>query len=266
MPHDPARYGDAFADVYDDWYGEAFDTDTAVAALAALAGAGPVLELGVGTGRLAVPLAARGLTVIGVDGSAAMLERLAAKPGGQLVHPLLADMADPFGEHGPPIEASTADRSVRLGPDAEGSFRLVFAAYNTFFNLDSAEAQRRCLAACARLLAPGGGLAIEAFVPTDDDVARTSLDVKAVTVDGVVLTATEHDAAAQVITGQHVEITAGGVRLRPWRVRYLTPDQLDALAADVGLLRAERWGGWDGRPFDEGCDTHVSVYRPAPPR
>lgn len=251
--HDPARYGDAFADVYDDWYGELFDTDAAVEALAALAGPGPVLELGVGTGRLAVPLALRGLTVIGVDGSQAMLDRLAAKPGGDRVHPLLADMADLFDE---------SPGGTRLGPDAEGAFRLVFAAYNTFFNLDSDDAQRRCLAQCARLLAPGGGLALEAFVPTDDDVPRTSLDVRSVTVGAVVLTATEHDPDAQVITGQHIELRDGGVRLRPWRVRYLTPAQLDARAADAGLRLAERWGGWDGRPFDDSCDTHVSVYRP----
>jgi SAM-dependent methyltransferase len=260
VAHDPARYGDAFADVYDDWYGELFDTEAAVEALAALAGSGPVLELGVGTGRLAIPLAQRGLTVIGVDGSAAMLERLAAKPGGDRVHPLLADMADLFGE------AGSSETDTRLGPDVEGAFRLVFAAYNTFFNLDSADTQRRCLAQCARLLAPGGGLAIEAFVPTDDEVPRTSLDVKAVTVHGVVLTATEHDRDAQVITGQHVEIGADGVRLRPWRVRYLSPTQLDALAREAGLERTERWGAWDGRPFDDTCDTHVTVYRPAAPR
>ncbi len=255
--HDPARYGDAFADVYDDWYGELFDTDAAVEALAALAGAGPVIELGVGTGRLAIPLAARGLTVVGVDGSAAMLDRLADKPGGDRVHPLRADMAALFGEEGSP----TTD--ARLGPDAEGAFRLVFAAYNTFFNLDTEPAQRRCLTHCARLLAPGGGLAVEAFVPTEGDVPRTSLDVRSVTTDGVVLTATEHEPDAQLITGQHVEITEGGIRLRPWSVRYLTPGQLDRMAADAGLVRTERWGGWDGRAYDDACDTHVSVYRSA---
>lgn len=255
--HDPARYGDAFADVYDDWYGGLFDTDAAVDALAALAGPGPVVELGVGTGRLAIPLAARGLTVIGVDGSATMLARMADKPGGDRVHPLRADMAALFDDEG------SASSDTRLGHDAVGAFRLVFAAYNTFFNLDSEPAQRRCLAQCARLLAPGGGLAIETFVPADGDVPRTSLDVRSVSADGVVLTATEHEPEAQLITGQHVQITEGGIRLRPWSVRYLTPEQLDRLAADAGLVRAERWGGWDGRVFDDACDTHVSVYRPA---
>lgn len=260
--HDPSRYGDAFADVYDEWYGEAFDTASAVEALGALAGAGPVLELGVGTGRLAIPLAARGLTVIGVDASNAMLDQLRAKPGGDRVHPLLADMADVLGDPQDTGAHGTAS-NTRLGPDAVGAFSLVFAAYNTFFNLDTEAAQLRCLEQCARLLAPGGGLVLEAFVPTDADVPRTSLDVRSVRLDGVVLTATEHDAANQVITGQHVELTATGVRLRPWQVRYLTPGQLDELAGRVGLTRTDRWGGWDGRAFDEGCDTHVTVYRRA---
>jgi SAM-dependent methyltransferase len=262
--HEPAQYGDAFADVYDEWYGASFDTDAAVATLAALAGTGPVLELGVGTGRLAIPLAAGGLTVIGVDASAAMLERLGAKPGGSRVHPLLADMGDLLGEAADAAEAGVGTvPPSRLGPDAIGAFALVFAAYNTFFNLTTDEAQRRCLDQCARLLAPGGALAVEAFVPTDEDVPRTSLDVRSVRADAVVLTATEHDADAQLIQGQHVELTEAGVRLRPWRVRYRTPSQLDQLAAHAGLVRAERWGAWDGRRFDESCDTHVTVYRRA---
>jgi SAM-dependent methyltransferase len=250
--NDPARYGDAFADVYDDWYDASFDTASAVDALAALAGHGPVLELGVGTGRLAIPLADRGLAVAGVDASAAMLERLAAKDGGDGVHAVLADMAD----------LPAADElSLRALPVGGGGFSLVFAAYNTFLNLDTEEAQRACLRRCAGLLAEGGTVVVEAFVPVDGDVARTSLDVRSVTVDAVVLTATEVDVANQVVTGQHVEIGPSGVRLRPWRVRYLRPAQLDAMAASCGLTLVDRWGGWDRRPFDDDCDTHVSLYR-----
>jgi SAM-dependent methyltransferase len=250
--NDPARYGDAFADVYDDWYDESFDTASTVAALAALAGDGPLLELGVGTGRLAIPLADRGLPVVGVDASAAMLDRLAAKDGGGAVHAVLADMA-----HLPDLHALAHPASQGLGP----GFSLVFAAYNTFLNLDTEEAQRACLRRCAELLAEGGTVAIEAFVPVDGDVARTSLDVRSVTLDAVVLTATEVDVDNQLVTGQHVEIGVGGVRLRPWRVRYLHPGQLDALAAACGLALLDRWGGWDRRPFDDDSNTHVSLYR-----
>jgi len=251
--HDPARYGDAFADVYDDWYRDAFDTEGAVAALVALAGDGPVLELGVGTGRLAIPMAREGLPVVGVDASAAMLERLAAKDGGHLVRAVLGDMAD-------------LDALADLGdPDRRAAppFSLVFAAYNTFFNLDTEAAQRRCLRSCAALLADGATLVVEAFVPAEGELARTSLDVRSVTVDAVVLTATEIDLADQVVTGQHVEIRDGSVRLRPWRVRYLSPAQLDALASACGLVRVERWGGWDRRAFDDSCQSHVTLYRRA---
>lgn len=259
--HDPSQYGDAFADVYDDWYDETFDTDATVAALTTLAGTGPVLELGVGTGRLAIPLAATGLTVVGVDASAAMLERLAAKPGAERVRVLHADMADLLGAAGDPAPMGPESAGPGLGPEALGAFTLVFAAYNTFFNLTGDDAQRRCLDQCARLLAPGGVLALEAFVPADTEVERTSLDVRSVTGDAVVLTATEHHATEQLIRGQHVELHAEGIRLRPWTVRYCTPDQLDEVARGAGLVRARRWGGWDGRPFDETCDAHVTLYR-----
>jgi SAM-dependent methyltransferase len=259
--HDPARYGEAFADVYDDWYADAFDTDGAVATLTGLAGPGPVLELGVGTGRLALPLAGAGLTVVGLDASPAMFERLSAKPGAAGVHTVLADMADVGG-------AITAAAGSPELPESPGElipiagYRLVFCAYNTFLNLDTEDAQRRCLAGCADLLAPDGAVVIEAYVPAPPDgLPRTSLDVAKVTTDAVVLTATEHDPLAQVVTGQHVELRDGTVRLRPWRVRYLTPEQLDALAADAGLVLAERWSDWRGTPFDDDSDTHVSVYR-----
>lgn len=254
MLHDPSRYGEAFADVYDDWYADAFDTEGAVATLTDLAGPGPVLELGVGTGRLALPLAAAGLTVVGLDASPAMFEQLAAKPGAAGVHTVLADMA----EVGPAVAGAAASGD---GIPSAG-YRLVFCAYNTFLNLDTEEAQRRCLAGCADLLAPDGAVVIEAYVPAPPEgVPRTSLDVARVTTDAVVLTATEHDPVAQVVTGQHMELRDGTVRLRPWRVRYLTPEQLDALAADAGLVLSARWQDWRGTPFDDDSDTHVSVYR-----
>ena len=257
MLHDPSRYGEAFADVYDDWYADAFDTEGAVATLTGLAGPGPVLELGVGTGRLALPLAAAGLTVVGLDASPAMFERLAAKPGAAGVPTVLADMA----EVGAAVTAAAESADPTGAPIPRAGYRLVFCAYNTFLNLDTEDAQRRCLAGCADLLGPDGAVVIEAYVPAPPEgVPRTSLDVAKVTTDAVVLTATEHDPLTQVVTGQHVELRDGTVRLRPWRVRYLTPEQLDALAAEAGLVLAERWSDWRGTPFDDDSDTHVSVY------
>jgi SAM-dependent methyltransferase len=254
--HGADAYGEAFADVYDDWYGESFDTAGAVELLRELAGAGPVLELGVGTGRLALPLAARGLEVVGVDASTSMLDRLAAKPGAEAVTTVLADMAD------------VAERVPRPAPPGGGAgYRLVFSAYNTFLNLDTEAAQQRCLDGVAALLADDGAAVVEVYVPAPPaDVPVRSLGVARVLADAVVLTCTEHDPEHQVVTGQHVELRDGSVRLRPWRVRYLAPEQLDALAAGAGLALAERWADWRRTPFDDDSDTHVSVYRRAGPR
>ncbi len=238
----PTSYGEAFADVYDDWYEHISDVDATVTRGRALAGDGTALELGVGTGRLALPLAATGVPTWGVDASAAMLHRLRAKPGGHAVRVVQADMAAP-------------------GLSADGRFAVVFCAYNTFFNLDAPEAQRNCLAWVARALAPHGRLAIEAFVPTDAaETPEGPVSVRSVDADRVVVSVATRDVPAQTISGQFVDVSEGGVRLRPYRVRYLFPDQLDALAAATGLARVDRWADWDGTPFTADSPNHVSVY------
>lgn len=245
----PATYGDGFADVYDDWYGGLAGLDDAVAALAALADGGRVLELGVGSGRLAVPLAATGTEVWGLDASPAMLDRLAAAPGGGRVHAVLGDMADP--------RAALA----AAGAPPEGGFAVVALAFNTFLLLAAAEAQQRCIEACAGLLAPGGCLVIEAYVPADPPAdAETVLEPRAVELDRVVFTVSTHRPAEQVVHGQHVELRESGIRLRPWVLRYLALDQLDDLAAGAGLRCRERWRSWDRQPFSEADPLHISVY------
>lgn len=245
----PATYGDAFADVYDEWYGGLEGLDDAVDAIAHLAGGGRLLELGVGSGRLAVPLAARGLDVWGLDASPAMLARLAVSPGGDRVHAVTGDMADPA----PPLEAAG-------GRPGDG-FAVVALAFNTFFLLATVEAQRRCLAAAADLLAPSGCLVLEAYVPADPPAdAQTVLEPRAVELDRVVFTVSTHRPDEQVVHGQHVELRETGIRLRPWVLRYLTPDQLDELAGEVGLRRRERWGSWARAPFLDTDPLHVSVY------
>ena len=238
----PAAYGEAFADVYDEWYERISDVDATVARVRALAGDGEVLELGVGTGRLALPLAGTGVPTWGLDASAPMLRHLRAKPGGDRVRVVLADMAAP---------ALAAD----------GRFAVVFCAYNTFFNLDTPDAQRACLAWVARALAPDGRLAIEAFVPTDaDEGAGGPVTVRSIEPDRVVLSMAARDTTGQTITGQFVDISEAGIRLRPYRIRYLFPDQLDAVAATAGLGLVDRWADWDGHPFTADSPNHVSVY------
>ena len=130
-----------------------------------------------------------------------------------------------------------ADLDAVLGPpapDAAG-FALAFAAYNTLFNLPTVDAQRDCVQAVAARLAPGGRLVVEGFVPADDPTARRDdVAVSRIGTDELVLSATLHDRDAQTITGQHVQITEAGIRLRPWLVRYLLPAQLDEIAAVGG--------------------------------
>jgi SAM-dependent methyltransferase len=240
-PFGAASYGDAFADVYDDWYDELPGTDGCVETLAALAGRRPLLELGVGTGRLALPLAAQGVPVVGLDASTAMLTRLRAKPGAERVRLVCADMATP--------------------PFTGERFGVIVVAFNTFFNVGSRGDQQRCLAAAGRLLAPDGALVVETVVFPDTDEEVKGVDASIVELDRVVLTASRLDPTQRRVVGQHIEIDEHGVRLRPWLLHYLLPSELDDLAAAAGLAVQSRAEGWNGDPFTADSRHQVSVYR-----
>jgi SAM-dependent methyltransferase len=245
-------YGDAFADVYDDWYADITDLETTVSFVADLATArgarpGSVLELGVGTGRLALPLRARVAEVTGVDSSRKMLERLAIADPDRTVKIVLGDMVDDL---------------------PSGQYDVVLAAYNTVFNLTTAELQQACFDRVADALSPDGVFVVEAFVPRHDhgaDQPRGSqVTVRSMTADTVVLSASVHDASTQVAEGQFIEITeVGGVRLRPWSIRWADPDELDRMAAHSGLRVSERWADYDRSTFDSASDRHVTVYTSA---
>jgi len=237
-----ASYGDAFADVYDDWYAGVSDVAATVDLVAELAGAGGrVLELGVGTGRLAVPLAERGLVVTGVDASRAMLEHLRVRDRQGRVAVVDGDMVDDQ----PP-----------------GPFDVVLVAYNTLFNLPSRDRQAACFAAVAARLAAGGHFVVEAFVPEDPPRRGTSVDVRSMTASEVVLSVSVHDPDEQRAAGQFVHLADGRpVQLRPWSIRYATPTELDAMAGDAGLRLAERWEDVTRAPFDADSARHLSVYR-----
>ncbi|HLM18865.1 MAG TPA: class I SAM-dependent methyltransferase [Acidimicrobiia bacterium] len=241
-----STYGDAFVDVYDEWYLGITDVDSSVSALADLAahsGDAPIVELGVGTGRLAIPLAERvgPRTLWGIDTSEAMLAALAAKRHG-LVRAVHGDMVDALQQ-------------------IPGAIGLVFVAYNTFFNLGSAERQQRCFNAVASRLHDDGRFVIEAFVPDDPPRSGDHIEVKTLTADRVVLSVTRYDGDAHVAEGQFVELTErGGVRLRPWSIRYASPQELDAMAAHAGLRVSERWETFRGDPFTADSPSHVTVY------
>jgi SAM-dependent methyltransferase len=241
-----STYGDRFADIYDDWYGDVTDVDACTAHLAGLVeavGGGPLLELGVGSGRLALPLVERGIEVHGIDASSQMLARLRAKPGGATVRTTLGDMAE-LALHEPP------------------PFAVVLVAFNTLFNLGTAAEQQRCLRRAGDLLAPGGRVVIEAFVPRDDiDAQSQAVTPRHVTADEVVLSVSQVDPTAQTITGQHIHVRESGIRLRPWHLRYAGPDELDAMAEQAGLVLDTRHGGWRHEPFTPASGVHVSTYR-----
>ncbi|HEX6419931.1 MAG TPA: methyltransferase domain-containing protein [Acidimicrobiales bacterium] len=243
----PSTYGDRFADVYDDWYHDVSDVAATVERIAGLAAArdGRVLELGAGSGRLALPLADRGLEVWAVDASAAMLARLRAKPGARRVRAVVDDMAD------------------LRAPGLPATVGVVLCAFNTLFNLTDTAAQRSCLRRVHDLLAPGGCLLLEAFVPPpggEADAVVSAVEPRHIGLDEVVLTVSRLDPATRTITGQHVQITEAGVRLRPWVLHYASPTELDALAAEAGLTLVERHAGWRGEPFAAGAPVHVSRY------
>ncbi len=214
--YDASSYGDAFADVYDAWYGDVSDVDATVALVGELAGSGGrVLELGVGTGRLALPLAAAGLAVTGIDASGPMLDRLRAADPDGTVTTAVGDMADDL---------------------PAGEFDVVLVAYNTLFNLTADGEQTRCVEQVAQRLVPGGRLVVEAFVPEEPFRDGSDVSVRSMDVDRVVLAVARYTAEAQQAAGHFVELSeAGGIRLRPWFIRYSTVEQLDAMAADAGL-------------------------------
>ena len=234
----PDRYGESFADVYDEWYD---DVSNASATAEFVSGFGPeqrVLELGVGTGRLSTAIAGAGHFVVGVDASTSMLERFSGNEQSLAVG---ADMA--------------------VLPMRDSSFDTVLVATNTLFNLHSEAGQAACLAESRRALRLGGRLIVEAMIPGEPDPHLDRLvTTRSIDVDSVVLTATIRDEATQQITGQHIQISEAGTRLRPWKIRYSTPDQLDALAMDAGFLLGDRYENWQGDPVTDGSSNAVSVY------
>ena len=237
------RYDDRRAEAYDHRYRARFaEAGEAVEFLAGLGRPpGPVLELGIGTGRLALPLAAGGVEVHGIDASPAMLARLRAKPGGDAI---------------PVVEGDFADAGNLL----DRPYALVFVAFNTLFELGSQDDQLRCFRGVAAHLLPGGAFVVEAIAPVGAP-GGDALTVVDVGEDRVSLQATRHDPAAQVVTGHTLTPTGdGGIGLWPVGVRYATVPELDLMARVAGLRLRERYAGWTGEPFTDGSVRHVSVY------
>jgi SAM-dependent methyltransferase len=238
-----ATYGDRIADLYDSWAGGIFATHECVERVARLAGPGPVLELGVGTGRVAVPLAERGLDVVGIDASPAMLARLAEKASGHPVRGVRGDFAD---------------------VPVDGTFSLILVVADTLFMLTSQEKQVRCFAKAAAHLACDGVMVVEAFVPSATRyLSGHDTAVRHVGSDSVLLGVAAHDPVEQRLDAQQILITADGIRLIPGVLRYASPAELDLMARIGGLRLRERSSDWRGTPFTAASARHISVYERA---
>jgi SAM-dependent methyltransferase len=206
--------------------------------LAGLAGSGRALELGIGTGRIALPLAARGVPVHGIDLSRAMVARLRAKPGGAAIPVTIGDFAT---------------------GRAEGTFSLAYLVFNTIMNLTTQEAQVACFRNVAAHLEPGGCFLIEVMVP---DLRRLPPGQDAVPFrvgpDGVAFDL--YDTATQAMSSNYVDIVDGRGEFQSIPFRYVWPAELDLMAQLAGMRLRERWGGWAREPFTSESRMHVSIW------
>jgi SAM-dependent methyltransferase len=234
-------YGDMYADVYDDMFEDRGDTNVATALLHELAGTGDVIEFGVGTGRLAIPLAARGHRVYGVDNSKKMLDRLVAKPGAAGVTPVLGDFTE-----------------VRI----EASVSLVFIAFHSIFLLGTQDAQVRAVVNAAAHLPIGGRFLAETFVHDrrklvdDQEVVVTRMEEGSATIRLGIF-----DPATQTIRTQKLTIGGDGVSFLPNRLRIIHPSELDLMARLAGMRLEFRWSDWERRSFGAESNNHIAVYQ-----
>jgi SAM-dependent methyltransferase len=240
MPGDDGYFGESVAARYDD-DAEMFDpavVNPTVEFLAGLAGNGRALELGIGTGRIALPLARRGVSVHGIDLSNAMVAQLRAKPGGEEIGVTIGDFA-----------TTTAD----------GTFSLAYLVFNTIMNLTTQAAQVACFRNVAAHLEPGGAFVIEVGVPGlrrlppgetihafHFSETRWGLD--------------EYDVANQGLISHHVTLVDEKIERNSIPFRYVWPAELDLMAELAGMTLRERWSGWQREPFTSESDTHVSVW------
>jgi hypothetical protein len=242
MAADEGYFGERVAAVYDEHSASMFDPAVvapAVEALAQLAGDGAALEFAIGTGRIALPLAQRGIRVVGIDNSEAMLARLREKPGAERVEAMVGDMA-----------------ATRV----DGNFSLVYLVFNTIFNLTTQDGQVACFENAAAHLGRGGRFVIEARVPELQrlPLGQTVLPWRA---DPTGLSYYVYDVVTQRLSGQHYYVQDDGrLQPSPTEMRYAWPAELDLMARLAGMRLEHRWGGWGREPFTGLSPAHVSVY------
>ncbi len=241
MDPDDGYFDEAVAARYDESSADMFDpavVDPAVDLLVQLAGEGRALELGIGTGRIAVPLAQRGVPVHGIEMSKAMVARLRAKPGADEIGVTIGDFAT---------------------TTVEGTFAVAYLVFNTIGNLTTQAAQVACFRNVAAHLEPGGCFLIEVGIP---ELRRLppGETLRAFYVSETRWGLDEYDVAAQGLTSHHFEIVDGKLRRLSVPFRYVWPSELDLMAQLAGMRLRERWSGWQREPYTSESTKHVSVW------
>jgi SAM-dependent methyltransferase len=239
MPED--HFGERVAERYDESAADMFEpavVDPVVDVLADLAGHGAALELGIGTGRIALPLAQRGVRVHGIDLSGAMVARLRAKPGAEQIGVTIGDFA-----------ATTV----------EGRFSVAYLVFNTIMNLTTQDGQIACFQNVAAHLEPGGCFVIEVMVPALQRLPPGET-VRAFNVSPTHLGFDEYDVASQGLISHHYSVVDGDLDVLSMPFRYVWPSELDLMARLAGMTLRERWGGWRREPFTSDSTKHVSVW------
>jgi SAM-dependent methyltransferase len=237
-------FGEDVAATYDDGFEDQFDPaviDATAGVLAGLAGHGRALELAIGTGRIALPLAARGVEVHGIDLSRAMVARLRAKPGGDAITVAVGDIA-----------------TTRV----DGTFSLVYLVFNTIMNLTTQDAQVACFRSAAAHLEPGGCFVVEVGVP---ELRRLPPGQSAVPfqVSSTRWAFDLYDTATQAMSSNYVTVTDGRGEYRSIPFRYVWPSELDLMARLAGMQLRDRWEDWTRTPFTGDSHKHVSVWEKA---
>jgi SAM-dependent methyltransferase len=240
MDDEDGYFGEPVAATYDD-SSEVFGpgaVDAVVDVLAELAGGGRALELGIGTGRIALPLTRRDVPVHGIELSRAMVARLRAKPGGDTIAVTIGDFAT---------------------TKVDGTFRMAYLVFNTIMNLTTQEAQVACFRNVAAHLEPGGCFVIEVRVP---ELRRLPPGQNVVPwhVSPDRLVFYSYDLATQAMHGHYLEFTGGRGEYRSMPFRYVWPAELDLMAQLAGMRLRNRWEGWTREPFTSESGQHVSVW------
>lgn len=239
MDYGITTFGERNAETYDSGP-ERADTPDTVDFLAELAGDGPALELAIGTGRVGLKLAQRGIRVDGIEASQAMVDKLRAKPGGDRLDVTIGNYAD---------------------VDVRGKYRLIFLVFNTLSNLQTQDEQVRCFQNVAAHLEDDGLFVVEAGVPDLGQVrAGQYVEAEFVDLDAVGLDVARIDPITQRMDENHVVFGADGIRMYPVVTRYTWPSEMDLMARLAGMRLRERWGGWLREAFTAASRSQVSIY------